>query len=254
MADETSLDALRILNYRPTPSYDEEVATEGDVRVLVVDDDEPVRILLRRYLTLEGYDVVDVADGPAALQAIRTAPPDVLLLDVVMPGEDGFDILAALRQTSNVPVIMVSGRDDVADRVMGLRLGADDYVVKPFSPMELTARIASLLRRSPSSGRGPLLRYDGLEIDRAGRSVKADGREIEMPAREFDLLAFLAASPGTVFSRDELLDQVWDSSSEWQDVSTVTEHVRRIRRRIEPDPDQPRWIRTARGAGYRFEP
>jgi len=249
---------VRASGRRPDPSksassYHGTVELEGGPRILIVDDDEPVRALLRRYLTLEGYKVCEVADGPAALQALRDDPPDIVLLDVVMPGEDGFDVLASLRRTSNLPVIMVSGRDDVADRVMGLRLGADDYVVKPFSPLELTARIDSLLRRAPSGTRH-VLRFDGLEIDRARRTVTVADQEVEMPAREFDLLAFLAASAGTVFTREELLRDVWASSSDWQDVSTVTEHVRRIRRRVERDPDQPRWIRTARGVGYRFEP
>jgi DNA-binding response OmpR family regulator len=222
-------------------------------RVLVVDDEEPIRLLLRRYLSLEGYTVDEAADGGEAVRAMATHPPDLVLLDVMMPGQDGLDVLASLRQTSEVPVILLTARDDETDRVMGLRLGADDYVVKPFSPAELAARIASVLRRTGAHGGSARLRFGRLEIDLRSREVTLDGHIVEMPAREYELLAFLASSPREVFSREQLLERVWGSSEEWQDPATVTEHVRRLRRRIEDDPDRPSWIKTVRGAGYRFE-
>jgi DNA-binding response OmpR family regulator len=209
--------------------------------------------LLRRYLSLEGYTVDEAADGGEAARAMASHPPDLVLLDVMMPGQDGLDVLASLRQTSEVPVILLTARDDETDRVMGLRLGADDYVVKPFSPAELSARIASVLRRTGAHAASGRLRFGRLEIDMRSREVTLDGRIVEMPAREYELLAFLASSPREVFSREQLLEHVWGSSEEWQDAATVTEHVRRLRRRIEDDADRPRWIKTVRGAGYRFE-
>ncbi len=181
----------------------------------------------------------------------------------MLPGRDGLDILGDLRRTSDVPVILLTARGEEADRVVGLKLGADDYVVKPFSAAELSARVQSVLRRSqpaaapassPAARGGRSLAFDGLQIDLDTREVSVKGEAVEITAREFDLLAFLAASPRQVFSRQQLLEQVWDSSSDWQSDATVTEHVRRLRRKIEDDPDQPRWVTTARGVGYRFEP
>ena len=223
-------------------------------RVLVVDDEEPTRTLLNRLLTMEGYVVDEAPDARTALDQLDARPPDLLLLDVMMPGQDGLDLLASLRRRGDLPVILLTARASEADRVVGLRLGADDYVVKPFSPAELSARIATVLRRTAAAGRDrKRLTFDGLELDLASREVHVAGRLVDMPAREFDLLAFLASSPRQVFSREQLLDQVWSSSGEWQDPATVTEHIRRVRRRIEVDPDRPPWIRTVRGAGYRFE-
>lgn len=226
----------------------------GGGRVLVVDDDDAVRTLLVRYLEMEGFSVDEVADGASALAAVAARRPDLVLLDLVLPGEDGLDILSRLRRTSDLPVIVLSARGQEADRILGLKMGADDYVVKPFSPGELSARIASVLRRSRPTGPSPVLQFEGLRLDAATREVTVDGRPVRTTAREFDLLAFLAGSPRQVFTREQLLAQVWGSRSEWQDPDTVTEHVRRIRRHIESDPGRPRWIRTVRGVGYRFEP
>jgi two-component system phosphate regulon response regulator PhoB len=223
-------------------------------KVLVVDDDEAVRVLLTRYLEMEGFEVEQVPDGGAALAAIASSKPDLVLLDLMLPAQDGLDILTRLRRDSEVPVILLTARGSEADRIMGLKLGADDYVVKPFSPGELTARIQSVLRRSHSAPAQSVLEFDGLTLDLATREVTAGDLVVTTTAREFDLLAFLASSPRQVFSRQQLLANVWDSSEEWQDPDTVTEHVRRIRRRIEPDPDRPRWIKTVRGVGYRFDP
>jgi DNA-binding response OmpR family regulator len=175
----------------------------------------------------------------------------------MLPARDGLDILGDLRRTTDVPVILLTARGDEADRVIGLKLGADDYVVKPFSAAELSARIETVLRRSrpaPAAKPDRRLVFDGLEIDLDTREVQVKGEAVETTAKEFDLLAFLAASPRQVFSRQQILTHVWSSSPEWQSDATVTEHVRRLRRKIEADPDQPRWVTTARGVGYRFEP
>jgi two-component system, OmpR family, phosphate regulon response regulator PhoB len=224
-------------------------------RVLVVDDDAAVRALLSRYLEVEGYLVDEAGDGKEAMAAISRRQPDLVLLDVMMPGEDGLDVLVRLRKTSDVPVILLTARGEETDRVLGLKLGGDDYIVKPFSPAELTARIASVLRRG--GGRAtpsPRLEFDGLTLDLTTREVWLGSELVPATTKEFDLLVFLASSPRQVFSREQLLERVWGSSSAWQDPDTVTEHIRRIRRRIEKDPARPQWIRTVRGAGYRFEP
>ena len=221
---------------------------------MVVDDDQAVRVLLTRYLEMEGFQVDQVPDGGAALATIAASQPDLVLLDLTLPSDDGLDILTRLRRDSEVPVILLTARGSEADRILGLKLGADDYVVKPFSLGELTARIASVLRRTRSPLPQSVLQFDGLVLDLATREVTAGDHLVSTTAREFDLLAFLASSPRQVFSRQQLLANVWDSSEEWQDPDTVTEHIRRIRRRIEPDPDHPRWIKTVRGVGYRFDP
>jgi DNA-binding response OmpR family regulator len=226
-------------------------------QVLVVDDEPMLRNLLSRLLRMEGYDVLEAEDGQAALNMVRAKEPDLVLLDVMLPARDGLDVLGDLRRTSNVPVILVSALGEEADRVLGLKMGADDYVVKPFSAAELSARIESVLRRAQlraTGGATNRLTLGELAIDLQSREVTLHGGKVEMTAKEFDLLAFLAGSPRQVFSREQLLRQVWGSSSEWQSDATITEHVRRLRRKIEADPDQPRWITTVRGVGYRFEP
>jgi DNA-binding response OmpR family regulator len=178
-----------------------------------------------------------------------------VLLDVLLGAEDGLDVLATIRRTSDVPVIMLTGKGLELDRVLGLKLGADDYVVKPFFPAELSARIGTVLRRSrPRESSAGELQFGDLRLDTATREVVLNSDAVEMTAKEFDLLVFMARSPRQVFTRAQLLEQVWDSSSAWQGEGTVTEHVRRIRRKIEADPDNPRWLRTVRGVGYRFEP
>lgn len=223
-------------------------------RVLVVDDDGAVRELLTRYLELEGYDVEAAGDGRSAISAVERLTPDLVLLDRMLPLEDGLDILARLRRIADIPVILLTAMGAEGDRVLGLKLGADDYVVKPFSPAELTARIASVLRRTQTTLVAARLEFDGLSLDLSAREVIVDGRPVDVTSREFDLLAFLASSPRQVFSRDQILDRVWASSADWQDPSTITEHIRRVRLRIERDPGKPRWIKTVHGAGYRFEP
>jgi len=213
--------------------------------------------MLSRLLEVEGYKVAEATTGAEALGSLSAGPPDLVILDVMLTTENGFDVLAAIRRTSDVPVILVTAKGQETDRVLGLKLGADDYVVKPFSPAELAARVGTVLRRSTNrSAPAPSgqLEFGDLVIDTLAREIRVSGALVETTAKEFALLAFLAGSPRQVFTREQLLSQVWDSSSEWQDAGTVTEHIRRIRRKIEPDPDSPRWVRTVRGVGYRFEP
>ncbi len=215
-----------------------------------------LRNLLSRLLRMDGYEVLEAEDGETALDVVAREKPDLVLLDVMLPARDGLDVLGDLRRTSNIPVILVSALGAEADRVLGLKMGADDYVTKPFSAAELSARIESVLRRSAMRGvpePAGCLSFDGLVIDLGTREVRVAGDKAEMTAKEFDLLAYLAGSPRQVFSREQLLQQVWGSSSNWQSDATVTEHVRRLRRKIEFDPDNPRWITTVRGVGYRFE-
>lgn len=216
-----------------------------------------MRGLLVRLLQDDGYEVFEADDALGAMEHLGANPPDLVLLDVVLPGLDGLDLLRRIRRKSTVPIIMLTGRTDEADRIEGLRSGADDYVLKPFSPGELVARVESVLRRSAPQAalvEQTVLAYDGLEIDPVAREVSVQGETVPVTAREFDLLAFLASAPRQVFTREQLLRQVWDSSTQWQDDATVTEHVRRVRKKIEADPDRPRWLVTVRGVGYRFEP
>ncbi|MGH3443241.1 MAG: response regulator [Nitriliruptorales bacterium] len=224
-------------------------------RILVVDDEPMVREVVTGYLEREGFQVEVAADGRAALEALRRRRPDLVILDLMLPKVGGLDILRGVRQISRLPVIVLTARADEGDRVLGLELGADDYVVKPFSPRELGARVRSVLRRAaPPDPGGRRLEFDGLTIDTASREVVVSGEAVALTALEFELLAFLAATPRTVFSRAELLASVWGSSPAYQDPSTVTVHIRRLRKKIEEDPGDPRWIRTVFGIGYRFDP
>ena len=223
--------------------------------VLVVDDEPMVREVVSAYLIREGFVVDEAGDGRAALDRMAARRPDLVVLDVMLPELDGFSVLTEVRRRWAVPVILLTARGEEPDRVLGLELGADDYVVKPFSPRELTARVRAVLKRSGDSQTiADRLEYDGLTIEPATREVTVGGEPIVMTPKEFDLLTFLACSPRQVFSRIQLLEHVWDSAPEWQDPSTVTVHVRRVRQKIEADPDQPRWITTVWGVGYRFEP
>jgi DNA-binding response OmpR family regulator len=224
--------------------------------VLVVDDEPMVREVVARYLALDGMQVHEAADGPAALRWLADHRPDLVVLDVMLPGTDGLAILRQLRSGSDVPVILLTARAEEADRVVGLELGADDYVVKPFSPRELAARVRSVLRRAGPRppDESAVLDFGRLRIDPLAREVVVDGTPAALTPKEFDLLHTLASSPRQVFSRRQLLAQVWDSAPEYQDPATVTVHVGRLRQKLEPDPDNPRWITTTWGVGYRFEP
>jgi len=224
----------------------------GGARILVVDDDRPTRTMLCRLLTTEGYEVDEAPDGPTAISKVAEREPDLLLLDVMMPGQDGLDVLQDLRRTSDVAVILLTAKGDETDRVLGFRYGADDYVVKPFSSAELAGRIAAVLRRTGALKAATTLDFDGLHVDLTRRTVTVRGSEVDLPAREFEVLAHLASAPGQVFTREQLLEALWPPSAE-RNPSTVTEHVGRVRRHIEEDPERPRWVRTVRGVGYRFE-
>jgi len=225
-----------------------------NARILVVDDDQGSRALVRAALERESFSVLEAGDGREALEIVAAEHPDLVVLDVNLPSLGGFDVLAQMRLVHSVPVIMVTGRDGETDRVLGLELGADDYVVKPFSPRELTSRVRAILRRSAPAGEQEHLDFVGLHIDLTSREVSVEGRAVGLTTREFELLAFLASSPRRVYSRAQLLERVWSSALEWQDPATVTEHVRRIRLKIEPDDDSPHRIRTVRGVGYAFDP
>ena len=225
-------------------------------KVLVVDDEPTVREVVVGYLRRDGHDVAEAADGNTALDLLEADPPDLVVLDMMLPGVNGLDILRRVRSTSDIPVIMLTARAEESDRVSGLELGANDYVVKPFSPRELAARVNGVLRRTSgreNSSPQPL-DFGNLHMDPLSREVILDGEVIEMTPKEFDVLVFLANSPRQVFSRAQLLESVWQSSPDWQDPATVTVHVRRIRNKIEADPEKPRWITTVWGVGYRFEP
>ena len=226
-------------------------------RVLVVDDEPMVREVVGRYLAREGYQVSEASDGPGALAAVDAFHPDLVVLDVMMPRRSGFEVLRTLRRRGDAapPIILLTARVEESDRVLGLELGADDYVVKPFSPRELVARVRTVLRRAKRAPDiGEPIAYPGLTIDPRTREVTVGDRRVELTPKEFDLLAFLAAAPRQVFSRAQLLEHVWDSKPDYQDPATVTVHVRRIRNKIEANPDEPRWIATVWGVGYRFEP
>jgi DNA-binding response OmpR family regulator len=228
------------------------------MKVLIVEDDPDMRDLLKRLLEKDGYQTDVAGSTAAALAAVASFKPDLVLLDVVLGGEDGRALLPKLREVSDVPAVFVTARGLEMDRINGLRMGADDYIVKPFSSGELSARIETVLRRarvttdhSPTS---TSLAFGELRVDTLTREVERGGELVDLTTKEFDLLVFLASSPRQVFTRQQLLQQVWMSSSDWQDEATVTEHIRRVRRKIEADPDHPRWITTVRGVGYRFEP
>jgi len=239
----------------PTGSVGSGVA-ERTARVLVVDDDERVRTVVSWQLEADGFAVTQACDGAGALSQIATDRPDLVVLDLSMPGVGGLDVLRRVRQSDNgppLPVIVLSGRSGETDRIVGLDLGADDYLVKPFSPGELAARVRSVLRRSARPAPAPA-EVCGLVVDPGTREVTVDGTPVALTAREFDLLAFLARHPRRVFTRAQLLQQVWHSEPEWTSEATVTEHVHRLRHKLETDPSRPRRLRTVRGVGYQLEP
>ena len=223
-------------------------------RVLVVDDDATVAEVVDRYLRNAGFDVDRAADGPAALRLAETCAPDLVVLDLMLPGLDGIEVCRRLRERGPVPVIMLTARGEEADRVAGLECGADDYVTKPFSPRELTLRVRSVLRRAnetPPAGSG-VLRAGSLVVDAAARTVTRRGYPLGLTVREFDLLVFLLRHPGRAFTRAELMEHVWGWT--YGDPSTVTVHIRRLREKIEDDPTSPLLLVTVWGVGYRHDP
>ncbi len=220
--------------------------------VLVVDDEAPIRELLRGYLEAEQFDVHEASDGPAAVDLARSLGPDVVILDVMLPGLDGIEVCRQIRTFSDAYVLMLTARSEEIDRIIGLTVGADDYVVKPFSPRELVARIKAVLRRPRSSaGTASAGMPSGLDIDEARRTVRVDGRETGLTALEFDLLAALARDPGTVVRRSALLDRVWGPEYV-ADEHLVDVHIANLRRRLGDEADRPRFIETVRGVGYRL--
>ncbi len=225
-------------------------------RVLVVDDDPTVSDVVRRYLERDGLDVEVFADGSLALERALAEPPDLLVLDLMLPGLSGLDVCRRLRERLPVPVIMLTALGEEGDRVLGLEYGADDYVTKPFSPRELTLRVLSVLRRAAAAEAPPepsdALSDADLEVDAGARIARRDRRILPLTVREFDLLVFLMRNPGRAFSRAELLERVWGWS--FGDQSTVTVHVRRLREKVEDDPAAPTRIVTVWGVGYRFDP
>jgi DNA-binding response OmpR family regulator len=224
--------------------------------VLVVDDEATIGEVVCRYLDRAGYDTRVAADGPSALRKVEEEPPDLVVLDLMLPGIAGLEVMRRIRDRDRerTAIILLTAKGEETDRIVGLRLGADDYVVKPFSPAELVARVDAVLRRVDTTPpHEPPLSFDGLEIDPAGRRLTVNEEEAQLTQREFDLLLFLARHPGQAFTRQQLMDRVWQYSF-YTDTSTVTVHIRRLRAKIEPDPAVPRFIETVWGVGYRFKP
>jgi DNA-binding response OmpR family regulator len=224
--------------------------------VLVVDDDPTVSEVVSIYLQRAGYEVVTADDGEEALEILESRPPHLVVLDLMLPEVGGLEITRWLRARGDIPIIMLTARGAESDRILGLELGADDYVVKPFSPQELVSRVKALLRRaygSTTTENGGPLEFEDLWIDPETRVVEVGGESIELTAKEFDLLWELARRPRRVFNRDQLLDRVW-GLTEYIDPSTVTVHIHRLREKIEADPSNPRHIQTVWGVGYKFEP
>jgi DNA-binding response OmpR family regulator len=221
--------------------------------VLVVDDEPTIREIVVSYLERDGYRTLEAADGNRARELIESGSPDLVVLDLMLPGTDGLDLCRWIRSGSQLPVIMLTARGEESDRIVGLELGADDYVTKPFSPRELTARVRTVLRRAESGTREEKLAYDGLVIDPAAREVTRRNKPLRLTAREFELLWFLASHPRRVFSREHLMRRVWGYSAAL-DTGTVTVHMRRLREKIEDEPSQPRHLETVWGVGYRFTP
>jgi DNA-binding response OmpR family regulator len=224
--------------------------------VLVVDDEPSIGEVVSIYLQRAGYQVIVARDGQAALEVLERQSPDLVVLDLMLPKVDGLEIARRLRAQGDTPIIMLTAKREESDRITGLEMGADDYVVKPFSPQELVSRVKAVLRRARGSAPGSTehaLEFEGLRIDPKTHLVQVQGKEESLTVKEFDLLWLLARHPRQVFSREQLLDLVW-GMTDYVDPSTVTVHVRRLREKIEPDPSNPRHIQTVWGVGYKFEP
>jgi DNA-binding response OmpR family regulator len=225
-------------------------------KVLIVDDEPNIREVVGLYLRRDGHEVVSAADGEEALSIFGSAVPDLVVLDLMLPKVGGLEVCRRMRAERRVPLIMLTARGEEEERIVGLSLGADDYVVKPFSPRELAARVSAVLRRveEPAGDTNQqVLSFDGLRIDPNTREVLVRGEPVTLTAREFDLLHHLAASPGRVYTRDQLMELVWGYAFS-ADTSTVTVHVRRLREKVEPDPAKPRYLQTIWGVGYKFSP
>jgi len=222
--------------------------------VLVVDDEAIVRDVVVRYLRRDGYETHEAATGDEAREILEAESPELVVLDVMLPGTDGLELCRWIRSRSELPVIMLTARGDETDRIVGLELGADDYVTKPFSPRELAVRVRNVLRRSRQSpAESERAVFGEFEVDSAAREVRRDGELLKLTAKEFDLLWFLLSHPRRVFSREQLMDGVWGYTNAL-DTGTVTVHIRRMREKIEEDPSRPRFLETVWGVGYRFNP
>jgi two-component system, OmpR family, response regulator ResD len=222
--------------------------------VLVVDDEPVITDVVSRYLERAGYVAEAAADGFEALQVAADLHPDLVVLDLMLPGLDGLQVMRELQQRRPTRVILLTAKGEAGDRITGLQRGADDYVVKPFSPAELVARVDAVLRRGDPEPEGEApIAFDDLEIDPAARMVLVRGEEVQLTVHEFDLLLYLVRHPGQAFSRDQLMDAIWEYTF-YTDTSTVTVHMRRLRAKVELDPSEPRWLQTVWGVGYRFQP
>jgi DNA-binding response OmpR family regulator len=220
--------------------------------VLVVEDEIEIARVVRDYLRNAGFEVIVVGDGGSAVASVRSAKPDLLVLDLGLPGQDGLDVAREIRRWSDTPIVMLTARGDETDRIVGLEIGADDYVVKPFSPKELVARVRAVLRRSRTAARGDeVVRAGDVEIDTAKMRVSVGGTQVDLTPTEFQLLATLAREPGRVFTRSQLLDAVHGVAIESYE-RAIDAHVKNIRRKIEPEPGSPRYVVTVHGVGYRF--
>jgi DNA-binding response OmpR family regulator len=220
--------------------------------VLVVEDEIEIARVVRDYLRNAGFEVVVVGDGGSAVASVRSAKPDLLVLDLGLPGRDGLDVAREIRRWSDTPIVMLTARGDETDRIVGLEIGADDYVVKPFSPKELVARVRAVLRRTRTAARGDeVVRAGDVEIDTAKMRVSVGGTQVDLTPTEFQLLATLAREPGRVFTRSQLLDAVHGVAIESYE-RAIDAHVKNIRRKIEPTPGSPRYVVTVHGVGYRF--
>jgi len=223
-------------------------------RVLVIDDEAHIRELLRLYLTRDGFEVILAEDGETGLRLAAEEAVDLVVLDVLLPRKDGWQVCRELRGRGRVPILMLTARDDEADIVVGLELGADDYVTKPFGPRELVARARALLRRSREpEAPADRLQFPDFSLDLTARDLVVRGRPVACPAKEFDLLWLLASNPRRVYTRDQLLDAVW-GTQEYIEARTVDVHVHRLREKLEPEPSRPRYLLTVWGIGYKFEP
>lgn len=225
-------------------------------QIVIVEDEPDINEVVSLYLKRAGYRVVSFRDGLTALKELTRQTPDLVILDVMLPGMDGFTLTRHLRDSSDVPIILLTSRREETDRIAGLELGADDYVVKPFSPGELVSRVRAVLRRTGASkekSTASVLTFEGLEINPQTRLVSINEQEVSLTAKEFDLLHYMAQHPRQVFSREQLLERIW-GLSDYIDPSTVTVHIRRLREKIEPDPAAPTHLVTVWGVGYKFEP
>jgi two-component system response regulator VicR len=240
----------------------EEVCRMGSL-VLVVDDETNIIEVCTVYLQREGYQVISAANGEEAIRLWRLHSPQLIVLDLMMPGKNGWQVCEEILGEQDVPIIMLTARGDEMDRLMGLTMGADDYLTKPFSPRELVLRVKGILRRLQRSQQeavtnagaalpSHIMKFPGIELNVLHRSVRVNGKEIELTVKEFELLHLFAGHPEQVFSRNQLLSKVWDIDY-YGDTTTVTVHIRRLREKIEPNPSQPRYIKTVWGIGYKFE-